>query len=422
MNKKIFAFAVIVAMLASMFTLVQVNNAYSAKKPKTIKFTLDGKTVKIGYIATNGLEPYSTFLKQIIEPDLNEYAAKLGYDVKFEFVIADAAGYPNVHLEKVKAFKSMGIELIIGGGWSSQAAASLSYVNENGMLLFSHSSTSPLLAIPNDNLFRMAPTDLKQAPAIAEMLWSYGIKAVVFMQRGDAWGDGIYNAFVPLFEAKGGVVLDRIRYSAETADFSSYLEAAEDAAAAAILTYGADRVAVELISFQEAVIIVTQAEDYPTIYSLPWFGSDGTVFIQQLIDDAPTQAAHLGIYSTIATVPQSQKYSDLYDRYYAITNQPLGFYQAGLYDVAWVIAKGVLEAQSTQALDVIPLIPQICYDMWGASGWCRLDQNGDMYDANYDIWGYGGTPVQNVLYGCYDSVTGKVTWDTDALGYTPIGP
>ena len=422
MNKKVFALVVIVAMIASMFTLVQVNNAYSAKKRKTIKFTLDGTTVKIGYIATNGLEPYSTFLKQIIEPDLNKYAAKLGYDVNFKFVIADAAGSADVHLKKVKAFKSMGIELIIGGGWSSQASTSLSYVNKNGMLLFSPSSTSPLLAIPNDNLFRIAPTDLKQAPAITEMLWSYGIKAIVVVQREDAWADGLYNAFKPLFEAKGGVVLARITYVAEVTDFSSYLEAAEAAAAAAILTYGADRVAVEMISFQEASIIVTQAEDYPTIYSLPWFGSDGTAFVQQLIDDAPTQAAHLGIYSTIASAPQSQKYSDLYDRYYAITHQPLGFYNAGLYDIAWVIAKGVLEAQNTEALDVIPLIPQICYDMWGASGWCRLDQNGDRYDANYDIWGYGGTPVQSVHYGYYDSVTGKVTWDTAALGYTPIGP
>lgn len=385
---------------------------------------LDGETVKIGVIvpSTTTLETIVPLFNQIIKPDINAYCAKLGYDVNFEFLIEDAVAEADIHLEKVQAFHEMGVNLIIGGGWSAQAAGSLGYCNVNDMLMFSPSSTSPLLAIPNDNLFRMAPTDLKQAPAIAEMLWNYGIKAVVFMQRGDIWADGIYNEFVPLFEAKGGVVLDRIRYAYEVTEFSSYLQVAEDAAAAAIPTYGADRVAVELLSFQEAVTIVTQAEDYPTIYSLPWFGGDGTAFIQQLIDDAPTQAAHLGIYSTLATAPQSQKYSDLYDRYYAITSQPLGIYNANYYDIAWAIAKAVLESQSTRGTDVIPLIPQICYDLWGASGWCRLDQNGDRYEANYDIWGYGGSPVQNVHYGYYNGVNGQVTWDTAALGFTPKGP
>jgi len=254
------------------------------------------------------------------------------------------------------------------------------------------------------------------------MLWSYGIKAVVVLQRGDAWADGTFNILKSEYEKRGGVILDRVRYAAEVTKFSSYLQAAENALSAAKVKYGADRIGVELISFQEAVTIVTQAKDYPTIYNVPWFGSDGTSMTRQFIDDAPEQSARLRIFSTLAAPSSSDKYSQLYDRYYQLVKQPLGFYSACLYDIAWAIAKAILEAQSTNAKAVIQIIPRICYDLWGASGWCRLNADGDRYSCNYDIWGYGGTPVTNVHFGFYNGVNGQITWDTQALGFAPKGP
>jgi branched-chain amino acid transport system substrate-binding protein len=394
------------------------------EEKKEIKTMLDDKKIRIAYISsdTSQLETSMPLFKEIIQPDLERYLQKLGYDVDIEFLIDDARGQAAVHLEKVQQFHSIGVDLIIGGGWSSQAAAALGYCNENKMLMFSSSSTSPLLAIKDDNLFRMCPDDTVQAPAIAEMLWSYGIKAVVVIQRGDAWADGVYNILKPEFEKRGGIILSRVRYAAEVTEFSSYLQVAENVLSAAKAKYGADRIAVELISFQEGVNIVTQAKDYPTIYNVPWFGSDGTSMTQQFIDDAPTQAAKLRIYSTLVAPHASEKYSTLYERYFALTRQPLGYYSACLYDIAWVIARAVLEAQSTDASKIIPLIPSICYDTWGASGWCRLNDAGDRHSASYDIRGYGGIPATNVNYGFYNGVDGKVTWNIAALGFTPKGP
>jgi branched-chain amino acid transport system substrate-binding protein len=400
------------------------NLMYRLHSEKESKISpLHGQIIRIGYISssTTGLETAVPLLKNIIEMDLNSFASQLGYDAKFEIVIRDAKGNAAEHLAIVHGLHEMGINFIIGGGWSSQAAASLQYCNENGILLFSHSSTSPLLAIPNDNFFRMCATDLVQAPAIAEMLWSYGIKAIIVLQRGDAWADGIFNILKPEYEKRGGVILERVRYAAEVTEFSSYLQAAENALSTAKAKYGADRIGVELISFQEAVTIVTQAKDYPTIYNVPWFGSDGTSMTRQLIDDAPEQSARLRIFSTLAAASSSDKYGQLYDRYYQLIKQPLGFYSACLYDVAWAIAKAILEAQSTNVRTVIQIIPRICYDLWGASGWCRLNADGDRCSCNYDIWGYGGSPVQNILYGYYNGVNGQVNWNTQALGFTPKG-
>jgi len=384
---------------------------------------LAGQEIQLGYIVSNtvALETTKPHVEQIMTPDYNAYAAKLGYDVSFKYLIDDATGQAAVHLEKVQGYKSMGISVFIGGEWSSQAQASLSYCNDNDMLMWSDSSTSPLLALPDDNLYRMCPTDLIQAPAIAEMLVSHGIHAIILIQRGDAWADGIYNYLEPAYTDKGGVVLEKIRYAAEATEFSNYLQTAEDKATEAVATYGADHVGVEILSFTEFVVMITQAEDYPTLYSLTWFGSDGTTLSQQACDDAPDQVAHLRIYSTYAAPAESSKFSDLYDRYYAIVSQPYGYYSACSYDIGWVLTESILEAQSTDAMDIIPLQADVAYNNFGASGWNRLDANGDRYGSNYQIWSYhyNGDVVVPYVAGLYDGITGQVTWDTTAIGYVP---
>ncbi len=373
---------------------------------------LEGTTVQLGYISstTAGLETAVPHVQDIMTADYNEFAEMLGYDVDFEFLIDDATGQAAIHLEKVQGFKSMDVSVFIGGGWSSQAQAALSYVNDNDMLMWSSSSTSPLLAIPDDNLLRMCPTDLIQAPAISRMLISRGIEAVIIIQRGDAWADGIYNYLEPAYTAEGGVILEKIRYAGEATEFANYLQTAENIAVDAVAQYGEGKVGVEVISFSESVTMVTQAEDYPTIYSLPWFGSDGTALTQQLVDDAPDHATHLGLYSTVAAPAESQKFLDLWDRYEALVNQPYGYYTACTYDIGWILTATVLQAQSSDALDLLPLQAPAAFNSFGASGWNRLNVDGDRYGANYQIWSYDPDPV---VVGLYDGVLDTVTWEID---------
>ena len=384
---------------------------------------LQGQTVQIGYITstTVALETGTPLVQQIMVPDYNAYAQKLGYNVEFQYLIDNADSQPAVHLEKVQGYKAIDVNIFIGGGWSSQAQSALSYCNDNNMLMWSSSSTSPILAIADDNLYRMCPDDTIQAPAIAAMLKSYGIKAIVVIQRGDAWADGIYNYLEPAFTGGGGVVLEKIRYAGEATEFSNYLQSAENSLGPAVEQYGEGHVAVEVIGFQEVVTMVTQASDYPTVYGVPWFGSDGTSLTQQFIDDSPEQASHLRIYSTLAAPAESTKFNDLYDRYYALVSQPFGYYSACAYDIGWVITETILETQSTDASVVIPLQVTTSFNSFGASGWNKLNEAGDRAGANYQIWGYEdlGNGVTNVNFGLFDAITGTVTWNTDVLGFTP---
>ncbi|MCW4051566.1 MAG: ABC transporter substrate-binding protein [Candidatus Bathyarchaeota archaeon] len=388
------------------------------------KAPLEGVKVQLGYISstTVGLETTVPLVNEILTVDYNEYAAMLGYDVEFEYLIDDATGQAAVHLEKVQSYKAIDISVFIGGGWSSQASGALSYCNDNDMLMWSSSSTSPLLAIPDDNLLRMCPTDLVQAPAISRMLSSHGIKAVICIYRGDAWADGIMNYFEPAFTGEGGVIIEKIRYAGEATEFANYLQTAENLMEDAVAEYGADACAVEIISFAEFVVMMTQAADFPLLYSLPWFGSDGTTLSQQAIDDAPEMAMHLKVYSTYAAPAESEKFLALYDRYFDLVSQPFGFYSACSYDIGWILTTTILEAQSSDAMDIISLQEPTAFNQFGASGWNRLNLDGDRYASNYQIWGYGDHErgPGSYVYGLYDGVTDTVTWNTGMMGYTPV--
>jgi len=140
------------------------------------------------------------------------------------------------------------------------------------MLMWSYSSTSPTLSIANDYLYRMCPSDAALAPALVDMMWSYGIKTVIIFQRGDSWGDGIVNLFKPAWTAKGGNFADTtVRYATEVTDFSNYLQQANTAATTAIASNGGDpeRVGVLLLAFDEFPVIASQAKDYADFYKCP---------------------------------------------------------------------------------------------------------------------------------------------------------
>jgi len=388
------------------------------------KAPLEGKTVKIGNIisTTAGVETGVPWADEICEVDLNEFADKLGYDITFDILSDNAEGQAAIHLEKTQSFKAMDVNLVHGGGWSSFASASLSYVNENNILLWSSSSTSPTLRIADDNLYRMCPDDMVQAPAIAKMLWSWGIKAIIVIQRADSWADGIYNILVTEYPALGGVIAERIRYAGEVTEFSSYLAQAESKAQELINLYGEEHVAIETISFSESVTQVTQARDYPLIYNLMWFGSDGTAMTTQHLDDAPEESDHLKIFSTYAAPGKSEKFFSLFERNVALVGQPIGYYTACSYDVYFTFLKSVLEAQSMDPKDIIPLQMKITYDTWGASGWTLLNEAGDRLASNYDIWGYGYDPegeAEFIAYAIYDGTSGQVLWYAE--GETPAG-
>lgn len=389
-----------------------------------------GGTLTIGYIASStiNLETAKPYLEQIIAPTLTNYARSVGRNINIRFLIEDAQGQATKHLEKLQVLHSMGVDLVIGGGWSSQAYASLLYINANNMLLVSPSSTSPTLAIPNDRFFRMCSSDTNIAPVLSDVMWAAGVKTIIIFQRGDSWGDGIVNQLLSLWMKKGGDVAGEIiRYEAESTEFSTFLALADQVVLEAITKHSGERqrVGVVVLSFDEIPVILKQATSYPNIYNVHWWGCDGTAKSQRAMDDAPMEANHVGLYSLLARDTLTPKFFELQEKYVKFTNQQFSTYSAYVYDAALAIVNSVFETGSTDAGIISAAFPTICYKLFGATGWCRLNSAGDRYTPPYDVWGFFPSKIKasvSQIMAQYEPDFRTTTFSPSVLGYTPLGP
>ncbi len=264
-------------------------------------------------------------------------------------------------------------------------------------------------------VFRMCPADGALLLALVEVIWGSGIEGLVIIQRGDSFGDGVVNLLEPAYKWRGGVVAGKVRYNRDATDLADYLKQANANCEASLDNRGASRVGVLLISYDEASLILKQASQYPTLYGVTWFGTDGTANSQTILSDAPLEANHVKLLSLRAQVPSTSKYTELKNRYAEVSDANFTIYQAYLYDSAWIIAKGILETGSYDAEKVTSILPKICDDFYGASGLCRLNAYGDRAPSPYDVWYYAPgicNPSESRIAGIFNPDTKEMTWGT----------
>src|ERR671920_910292 len=97
----------------------------------------------------------------------------------FTLLMADSKSSPEESLVAIKRLHENGAKIIVGPATSTAVSAAKEYADANNINLISYSSTSPLLSIEGDNLFRLVPDDTNQGKIIAEKMNRDGIKVVV---------------------------------------------------------------------------------------------------------------------------------------------------------------------------------------------------------------------------------------------------
>ena len=80
--------------------------------------------------------------------------------------------------------------------------------------------------------------------------------------------------------------------------------------------------------------------------------------------------------------------------------------------------------QSTKGVDHVKVASQVCYQTFGAGGWCRLLANGDRVPPPFDIWGFGlvNGACDFVNYGTFDNDSMKMSWNKVALAADGLTP
>jgi branched-chain amino acid transport system substrate-binding protein len=349
-------------------------------------------------------------------PDINAYSELLGYDVTFDFMLDDAAGQPAVYLEKIQSFKALDINHIIGSQWSSQLMAAMSYINDNNMITSNGGSTSPLVAI-TDNIFRLTPTDYQVGITLPEILSNWGIKAIVVIQAGDAFGDGLWNLLEQELPKKEISVIERVRYAPGVKEFSSYLDVMDNAVLDAIEEYGVEHVAVQDLGMSDdGLVFLSQTVDYPNLEKVIWFSVHGGRR-QRYVDALGSSIVPKRMFSMFMTPSKTSKWENFETRYFDSISLTADFFKAAEYDATLIMALSILETQSLDASDTVKIYPEIAANYFGVTGWCELDEYGDRKPGIYDIWGYADIDGEPgfTAYGQFNAKDRSLVWDLKVL-------
>jgi len=361
---------------------------------------------------------------QLAVEEVNALLEASGAEWTLKLEIEDTETKPDVCLEKVESFAARGVKLLIGPLSSSELANIMTYCNTEKILTISQSSTAPALGFPDDFVFRFCPNDLWQGRAIARLVYEDGIRYVVPLWRGDAWGDGLKGQGELRFEALGGTFLDGVRYDVPAVEFSAEAATLNDLVTSAVNDYGVDEVGVWAIGFEEIAAFFTDADQYDMLKQVKWYGSDGTVVTPAMVDPAdPTvsmfcaatkgSTPHGFINPIFSPLPATWKYDKVRARVLDELGREPDSYSYTCYDVVYAYAYSLMAVGKYDAEAVKAVLPEITRELNGATGWVDLDENGDRAPSNYDLW-----VVEEAVAGVYDWVR-VGTWHlaTDTISW-----
>jgi branched-chain amino acid transport system substrate-binding protein len=366
---------------------------------------LSGEGIKINYTVHQAVNDINTYLQS------TSFAGKVHFNVIVEdYALVDATAEQDMN-----TFKSDGVTVVVGPLNSGTAQALLTnYADANQIVMISPSSTSAALAIPNDYLFRTAPTDVHQGAADAAIMWQNGVKYLIQVYRQDTYGSGLANYTKADFTAYGGTVLDSIPYSTDLTTFGTVLSTLNTDWQNAVPKYANSSVAIQLISFDEGAAIIQEASSsYPNLIKTaqPWYGVDGeegeTVFTNST-NIAAVQAVRLP--STVFGFTNSSKTQSLCANLLAATHLTCDSYPLGAYDDVWIAALSLLACGKNSGSCVKSELPTVADNYYGVTGWTALDANGDRAVSDFLIYCISGSPLNWNVCGSWSYQSNAVTW------------
>lgn len=346
-------------------------------------FSLTGNWSTLGQTSKTAME--------LAVADVNRYLAGNAAHVRFVAAIEDTRLDPVQALEKAKAFTARGVQLLIGPQSSAEVAYLKPFVDANGVLLVSPSSTAGTLAIAADNIFRFTPADTVEGAAVSALMWEDGIRVVVPVWRDDAGNAGLEVATRARISSLGGTVLEGVRYGATTHDFSTVVATLQAQVKQAIAQEGAARVAVYLAGFDEAASLFASADDDPLLGSVRWYGSDGVAQSEALLANAQAAAfaMHTGYPNPIFGRDEGARdiWEPLVQRIRERTNLEPDAFALAVYDAVWVVARGYIASGAPQEIEKLKqAIATAAASGYGATGWMVLNEAGDRRYGDFDFW------------------------------------
>jgi ABC-type branched-subunit amino acid transport system substrate-binding protein len=345
------------------------------------------------------------------ENEVNKHFEEMNSSLHFRLLMADSKTSPEGSLVAIKKLHENGAKIIVGPATSTAVSAVKEYADVNNIILLSYSSTSPLLSIEGDNLFRLVPDDTYQGKIIAQRMINDGIKAIVPFWRSDIYGNELYKSTKSNFEKLGGKVEEGINYQPYTGKFATSLhrinfimwnqdlEKLSMIVSDAVRRYGVNSVAVYVISFDEITPILIQSPLHEILEKVRWYGSDSIAqnhHITKNVDSAlfamKTNFSN-PLYSISSETEKSHALEEELER--KLHEVGSITYPAIAYDSYWIAALS-LDKNNTINSDkenltksFKELVVETVESFEGMSGQIKLNKAGDRIGGNYDFWTVG---------------------------------
>jgi branched-chain amino acid transport system substrate-binding protein len=412
----------------------------SANPPLAGSVTVGGLFPLTGDFGTFGLQMRAAM--ELAVADFNAYLAEGGAEWRLEMAIRDTATDPDVALEEIRRMHESGMTVITGPMTSASVDAIRGYADDNGMLIVACCSTAPSLAIAGDSVYRLAADDSGQGVALARLIDAGGKDAIVPIWRGDAYGDGLWDAVSGEFEDLGGHAYAGVRYTPDSVGFASEVARLDGEVHAAVNAHGADKVAVLMISFDESAQIVREASLLGNLSGAEWFVSETAVDAAPFTEDEAANAFANAMNFTATQYlfrpgDQHGRVNDMLAE--TLGSRPVPYVNAA-YDTIWAMGRAIEHAGSANATDIGAQLPGVVAGHQGATIFTELNEAGDLAYADYrilaidgDAWREAGTyltqrgmiipaaqPSGEVRIGALYPVTGS-TKGQDNLDATRLG-
>ena len=344
------------------------------------------------------------------EYDVNKYFEDINSSSSphFTLLMADSKSSPEDSLVAIKKLNEKGANIIVGPAFGATVNAAKEYADANNIILISYSSTSSLLSIKGDNLFRLVPDDTNQGKIVAERMISDGIKVIVPIWRGGLYGNELYKSTKAHFEKLGGEVEEGINYKPYTGKFATSLhrinflmwnqalEKLNAIVSDAVKKYGANSVGVYVISFDEITPILIQSTLYEDLGKVRWYGSDKIAQNHQITKniDSALFAMKVNLSNPLYSIDsESKKSHDLKEVLEKNLHEVSSItYPALAYDSYWIASLSLDnnstfnrgDDNSTRSFKEIVVETAESFD--GISGKIQLNEAGDRIGGNYDFW------------------------------------
>jgi branched-chain amino acid transport system substrate-binding protein len=334
-------------------------------------------------------DPDTQVALRLAVEDRNAFFAERDWPLSVRLSVEGTGLAPAVALEKIHDLAARGLKVVIGPESSGEVEAIKPFTDANDIVVLSHCSTAPSLAIPGDSVYRMVPSDERQAAAIVRLIWNDGKRAVVPMWRADVWGDGTSAAVGQQFIDLGGTVAPGVRFDPETVDFSGDLAALSAQVEQARASVGV-AVAVSFLGFgTDGAAVLAQASEFPALGAVTWYGSDGTALSREILAEprAARFAVQRGFFNTLFADVHTPGADAVRERISAaIGGGSVYFCAMAAYDAVWLAALSATVAATGDTANFKRALVATANAYEGVTGPTTLDAAGDRAEAAYDVW------------------------------------